>query len=105
MHAAAGDRHQVASPLGAWLLLALAAPASQGADRDTLTDVLGCDVDVAAAAAADLLAEPHPLVAAAAAVWTTSSFEPAETFRHWQDGLPAAVSTGALPGQEGVDAW
>ncbi|MBM0258971.1 hypothetical protein JNW89_21570, partial [Micromonospora sp. 4G55] len=36
LHAGAGDRHHVASPLGAWLLLALAAPAATGADRDEL---------------------------------------------------------------------
>ncbi len=58
LHAAIGTGHQVASPLGAWLLLALAGPASTGPDRAALADVLGCDVDVAAHAAADLLERP-----------------------------------------------
>ena len=66
LQAAIGERHQVASPLGAWLLLALAGPASSGADRVTLAEIIGCDVDRAASAAAELLARPHPLVASAA---------------------------------------
>src|SRR5215469_8209485 len=102
LHAAVGDRHHVSSPLGAWLLLALAAPASTGADRDTLTDVLGCDVDAAASAAADLLTNPHPVVASAAAVWTDPADRLPESFLRWRDELPAAVSTGDLPSQAGL---
>lgn len=105
VHAIAGDRHHVASPLGAWLLLALAAPASAGADRDALTDVLSCDVEAAASAAADLLADPHPLVAGAAAVWTAAGFGGTAGFRRWLTELPAMVSTGELPGQPALDAW
>ncbi len=105
LHSAAGSRHHVASPLGAWLLLALAGPASTGADRDALTEVLGCDVGTAAAAAADLLADPHPLVTGAAAVWTAAGFAGTAEFRRWLAALPATVSTGELPGQPALDAW
>jgi hypothetical protein len=105
LHAAIGTGHHVASPLGAWLLLALAGPASTGADRAALTDVLGCDVDTAAHAAADLLGDPHPLVASAAAVWTDPAVRLPDSFLHWRDGLPAVVTTGDLPGQAGLDAW
>ena len=105
LHAVIGTRHHVASPLGAWLLLALAGPASTGADRAALTEVLGCDVDAAARAAADLLTNPHPLVASAAAVWTDPAAPLPEHLRGWRDGLPAAVTTGDLPGQAGLDAW
>jgi hypothetical protein len=105
VHAIAGVRHHVASPLGAWLLLALAGPASTGGDREALTDVLGCDIGAAAAAAADLLADPHPLVAAAAAAWTAAGFGGTAEFRRWLAELPAAVSTGQLPGQPALDAW
>jgi hypothetical protein len=105
VHAAAGQRHHVASPLGAWLLLALAGPASSGSDRDALTDVLGCDVAAAAAEATSLLADPHPLVAGAAAVWTAPGFRGTDETRRWLTGLPAAVSTGELPGQSALDAW
>ncbi len=105
LHGAAGSRHHVASPLGAWLLLALAGSASDGADRAALTDVLGCDVNIAAGAAAELLADPHPLVAAAAAVWTAAEFGGTAEFRRWLAELPAAVSTGELPGQPALDSW
>ena len=104
LHAAAG-RHTVASALGAWLLLALAAPASSGSDRARLTDVLGCDADTAAGFAARLLDHPHPVVASAAAVWTRAGLQPSDPFRHWRDALPAAVSRGDLPTQPELDAW
>jgi hypothetical protein len=105
LHASVGDRHHVASPLGAWLLLAVAAPASTGEDRATLTGVLGCDVDAAAQAAADLLADPHPLVAAAAAVWTAPGYAGTADFRRWLSGLPATITKGDLPGQAALDRW
>ncbi|HUA43128.1 MAG TPA: hypothetical protein VMA32_16260 [Streptosporangiaceae bacterium] len=105
LHAVIGTKHHVASPLGAWLILALAAPASTGADRDTLTEVLGCDAEDAARAAADLLTEPHPLVASAAAVWTSPAVRLPETFQRWREALPGVVTTGDLPGQAELDAW
>jgi hypothetical protein len=105
LHAVVDTKHHVASPLGAWVLLALAAPASTGADRDWLADVLGCDADAAAQAAADLLAGPHPLVASAAALWTSSGAELGPGFEHWRAGLPSQVTTGDLPSQAGLDRW
>ncbi|HEY2508781.1 MAG TPA: hypothetical protein VGI58_19870 [Streptosporangiaceae bacterium] len=105
LHGVIGSGHHVASPLGAWLLLALAAPAATGGDRDALTVVLGCESDAAARVAADLLANPHPLVASAAAVWTQRGVEGGERFRQWQAWLPAAVTTGELPGQAALDGW
>jgi hypothetical protein len=106
LHAVIGAKHHVASPLGAWLLLALAGPASDGADRAVLSDVLGCDVTAAARAAADLLTQPHPVVASAAAVWTRPAAQQfADRFYRWRDGLPAVVETGDLPGPAGLDAW
>lgn len=105
LHATIGTRHHVASPLGAWLLLALAAPASTGADRAALTDVLGCDVDTAAEVAADLLTNPHPAVASAAAVWTDPAGALPDSFARWREDLPGVVTTGDLPGQAGLDAW
>jgi hypothetical protein len=105
LHAVAGDRHHVASPLGAWLLLALCAPATTGDGRATVTKALGCDADVAARLAADLLSRPHPLVAAAAAAWTRDGGPSSGGFRDWRAGLPAPVATGALPGQAELDAW
>jgi hypothetical protein len=105
LQAVIGARHHVASPLGAWLLLALAAPASTGADRDTLTEVLGCDTGTAAQAAAALLANPHPVVASAAAFWTSGEAELSPRSAHWRAGLPPQVTVGDLPGQAGLDRW
>src|SRR5262245_47766931 len=105
LHAVIDTAHYVASPLGAWLLLALVAPASTGTDRDTLTDVLGCPADTAARAAADLLARPHPLVASAAAVWTAFGAQLGAEFERWLAHLPPEVTTGDLPGQAGLDRW
>jgi len=105
LQAVTGTRHQVASPLGAWLLLALAAPASSGADRETLTRVLGCDPGTAAAAAAGLLADPHPVVASAVAAWTAAGAQLGPDFDRWRSELPPGVASGDLPGQAGLDAW
>ncbi len=105
LHAVIGTEHHVASPLAAWLLLALAGPAVRGTDRAALASVLDCDIDGAAAAAAALLADPHPLVAAAAAVWKASSAPPTPTFATWQQGLPSQVVSGELPDQAGLDRW
>ncbi len=58
LHAAIGDRHYVASPLGAWLLLALCGPAATGESLAELTEVLGCDTGSAAGAAAGSAGQP-----------------------------------------------
>jgi hypothetical protein len=105
LHAAIGTQHQVASPLGAWLLLAMAGPAARGNDRATLSGVLDCEVEAAAAAAAELLADPHPLVAAAAAVWKASWASLPVSFTDWRQGLPPQVASGELPDQAGLDRW
>jgi hypothetical protein len=105
LHADIGVGHHAASPLGAWLLLALAAPAVDGADRESLTEVLGCDIETAADAAAELIKHPHPLVPNAAAVWTAAAAPLAEPFEKWRASLPSQVDTGALPDQAGLDRW
>ncbi|MFI9638981.1 hypothetical protein ACIG87_02780 [Micromonospora sp. NPDC051925] len=104
LHADIGDRHHVASPLGAWLLLALAAPAATGPVRSELVDVLGVDAETAAATAAALLDRPHPLTPSATAVWHRPGTDTGK-LTGWQDGLPRATATGPLPDQAGLDAW
>ncbi|MFG1924148.1 hypothetical protein [Cryptosporangium sp. NPDC048952] len=96
LHTAIGTEHHVASPLGAWVVLALAAPAATGAERATIEEVLGEPADEAAERAAALLAEPHPLVAAAAALWARESVP-----TDWATG----VQKGPLPSQAEADAW
>ncbi|MEU8054313.1 MULTISPECIES: hypothetical protein [Micromonospora] len=111
LHASAGDRHHVASPLGAWLLLALCASAAPdgdaaGLDGDAagLADALGIAPARAARIAADLLDAPHPLVPSATAVWHRPDTETAG-LDAWRAALPRATGTGPLPDQAGLDAW
>jgi hypothetical protein len=100
-HEVAGTKHHVASPLGAWLLLALCGPVTRGATRRELENVLGCDAGEAAAVAAGLLEAPHPVVGAAAAVWNRAGAgDPG-----WLAGLPDSVERGPIPSQAEADAW
>ncbi len=94
----------MASPLGAWLLLALCAPASNGETRDSLNAILGCDVSEAAELAAGLLARPHPAVPAAAAAWHRPA-RISDSVSHWLAGLPPEVETGPLPDQAALNDW
>jgi hypothetical protein len=104
LHALAGPSHHVASPLGAWLLLALCAPASTGQTRNILNATLGLDSADAAELAAALLASPHPLVPAAAAVWFREAAL-ADVASRWLATLPPEVETGPLTGQADLDDW
>jgi hypothetical protein len=102
-HRLAGDGHHVASPLGAWLVLALAAPAATGETRDQLADVLGVSIEAAAEVATALLAEPHPAVACAVAAWRHEwAFE---SLQRWLAGLPPQAQVGDIPSQDVADAW
>src|SRR4051794_28003571 len=102
-HRLVGTGHHVASPLGAWLLLALAAPAATGRARDRLAEVLDADIDASAARAAALLADPHPAVACAVAAWRRELAS--EPMQRWLDGLPAQTEVGDIPSQDQADAW
>ncbi|BBH63388.1 hypothetical protein ACTI_00730 [Actinoplanes sp. OR16] len=95
LHATAGDRHHVASPLGAWLLLALA-----GGENEAL----GVDAQQAARIAGALLEEPHPLVAAATALWHSEQVDPA-ALSGWRENLPPATAFGPVPSKGELDAW
>lgn len=103
LHAPAGEAHHVASPLGAWLVLALAASVATGERRAALEEVLGVDAEQAAAAAAELLARPHPAVDSAAACWW--AVEGGPRLRAWRDALPPQLATGPIPTQAEADAW
>ncbi len=119
-HAAVGARHHVASPLGAWLLLALvgaadardeaaASPRGRSAAEsngmsaaEPLGTVLGMPAVEAARWARRLLDDPHPAVAAATAAWTR---EIPAAAAEWLGGLPASVERGPVPTQDAADAW
>jgi hypothetical protein len=106
LHAPAGDSHHVASPLGAWLLGALCAPAAAtvgGQVADDLERALGVELLTAREMATALLDDPHPAVLSAAALWLAGP--PIPAVDEWIAELPASVETGPLPSQAEADAW
>jgi hypothetical protein len=104
VHRLAGDKHQVASPLGAWLLIALCSPLARGSARDELTGALGIQPEQAVSLAAQLLGNPHPLVASGAAVWNRPHVD-TERLASWRASLPSIIETGDIPGQGALDEW
>lgn len=105
LHAQAGLGHHAVSPLGAWMVVALCGPAAtRERDREALARVLGADPDAAFQFASALLADPHPLVSAAAGLWLRAGFE-TPRFRTWRQALPLVVDTGDLPSQSELDVW
>ena len=96
--------HTVTSPLGAWLLLALVAPAARGADRTRLEDLLGTDADDAFGRAAELLETPHPAAPTACALWARREHLLA-AFSAWSDTLPKVVEVSGAPTRANADAW
>ncbi|WP_130011769.1 hypothetical protein [Serinicoccus sediminis] len=92
----------VGSGLGAWLLLALVAAQAGPADRAALEEQVGLPAEAARAAVAELLADPHPAVAAAVARWADAA-DLTEEFAAW--AVPDAVEDGPLPDQAGADRW
>ncbi|MFF0154662.1 hypothetical protein [Micromonospora sp. NPDC005203] len=105
LHATIGDRHHVASPLGAWLLLAVCATAADSDPAaEDLARALGTDLASAAEVARTLLDAPHPLVACATALWHRAG-QGGGGSAGWRATLPATTEVGALPDQAGLDAW
>jgi hypothetical protein len=103
LHAAAGDRHHVISPLGAWLLVALAAPLASDNDRERLETVLGCDVGTARRAADELLGSHDTVLALAFAVWHQGDI--GAGLDAWRRALPARATTGPMPTQAEANEW
>lgn len=103
LHAAAGERHHVVSPLGAWLLVALTAPLASGSDRERLESALGCDVETARRAADELLEKPHPALALAFATWHRGDI--GAGLDAWRRSLPPCATTGPMPTQARANEW
>lgn len=102
--AAYATHHTVVSPLGIYLLLALLAPAADHAARERLEAELGTTAADAAARLASMLAEPHPAVRAAIAVWRREAFV-TEAFTAYAASLPPLVDLDEMPTQAGADRW
>ena len=103
-HRMLGGTHGVASPFGAWLLLALVAPAATGTRRSTLAEVLGCDPDEAFVAASRMLHEPHAELVLGAAAWHDPRYE-TEPLLDFLRRLAAHADSGPIPSQAEADAW
>lgn len=104
IHQLFGDEHHVASPLGAWLLVALCAPLASGTERDELVDALGLDSEVASFRAAELIDNPHQVVGSGVAVWNRPHVE-TDQLATWRRALPRAARTGDIPTQQSLDDW
>jgi hypothetical protein len=103
-HQTDGDRQVVASPLGAWLLLALCGRTAKHSLRDELTAILGVDVEAAGGLAERMLETPHAAVASAVAAWVNGN--DAEALGPFMDSLPKSVERGArIPQQPELDHW
>lgn len=103
-HRLIGGKHGVASPFGAWLLLALVAPAVEGSARDRFADILGCDPDEAFGAATRMLHDPHTELVLGAAVWHEPAHE-TERLLDFLRRLAAHADSGPIPSQGEADAW
>jgi hypothetical protein len=81
-------------------MLALVAPAAEGALRAEIEGALGLPAEEAAAFARALLEDPHPSIATAVAAWIR---ERGVALAPWLAGLPSRVDQGEIPPD--VDAW
>ena len=99
VHADIGNRHHVASPLSAWLLMALVGPASEGPDRSTIAEAVGMEFGAARRAAVTLLEHPLPDLHLRLAAWNApgASFGPLAS--------PALVDHGEIPSPARLNAW
>lgn len=105
LHTQAGLDHHAVSPLGAWMVVALCgSAATRERDKEALARHLGADPEAAFQFASTLLADPHPLVSAAAGLWLRAAFE-TPRFNAWARTLPPSIDTGDLPSQSELDAW
>jgi hypothetical protein len=104
LHAHAGQGHHVVTAPGCGCLWLCPLPWPDDETRAELTEVVGVNSMEAAQFAAELLTQPHPLVAAAAGVWIALAVS-SPAMEQWRGSLPAAVSTGDIPTQEALDAW
>ena len=100
----ADGEHAVTSPLGAWLLLALVAPAAEGDVRARLEDGLGTTAEDARERATVLLATPHPAVGLASGLWARRELL-TTAYDRFADSLPEVVARGGVPTQPELDEW
>jgi serine protease inhibitor len=132
IHSIAGDIHHSASPMGLWLLLAVASSATQrdSPDRKEVEKALGMPSEQALCVVEELLDGPgdasSPVTKAlksAMALWLREDSlsglrtwanqfgieinddEQDEDLYAWSDSLPYVVETGPMPTNDEADAW
>ena len=96
--------HGVSSALGAWLLIALLAPAGADDTKVRLETLLGTTAEDAFARAVQLVEVAPDAVRAALAVWA----EPAHLnthFAEWAGQLQAPITRGPMPTKATADEW
>uniref|UniRef100_UPI001E555399 hypothetical protein n=1 Tax=Pseudonocardia sp. TRM90224 TaxID=2812678 RepID=UPI001E555399 len=87
-------------------VLAMAAPAINGADAQQVTEALGMPASDAFEIARRLLDDPYPEVSAAAAAWTSTPPEQLpEGAAAWLAQLSPSVDRGPIPSQDEADTW
>jgi hypothetical protein len=111
VHTCAREEHHVVSPLGAWLVLALAGqadtpqPDGEGAgSRRAVEAALGLPTADAGRVAVDLLGRLHPAVAAAVGLWWREDVA-TDRLAAYVGRLPAGATREPLAGQQQLDAW
>ncbi|MDR6175217.1 hypothetical protein QE364_003011 [Nocardioides zeae] len=109
LHRALGGTHHVVSPLGVWLVLALAGTAATRAETQArMADVLGLDPrDAAGATRALVDAAPAELRLAVGAWVADAARDGANPAAYdvWSRSLPRSAGTGPIPPQAELDAW
>lgn len=106
-HRGVEGEHWIASPLGAWLLLAVAAPAAEPGSQEAerITDALGVPIADAVRLVGDLLGSPHAAVHAETAAWADLDATTAAIVE-WAGALPAGTTFDThVPTPEEADAW
>ncbi|HEY8532989.1 MAG TPA: serpin family protein [Micromonospora sp.] len=104
MHDAAGSGHHVASPMGAWLLLALIGDSANGLARSTVERALGMNASAAEEVARHLLDTPHPALALATAAWVHDEWRN-DALAAWERRLPRSAERGPIPTKRQADEW
>lgn len=105
VHAAAPAAHHVVSPLGAWLVLALAASAADpGEVPAPLAEALGMPPEDATRLAGALLDAPHPAVASAVGLWWRHDVV-TDRLTAYLARLPRGATREPLTDQARLDAW
>ena len=102
MHRAIGAEHHIASPLGAWLVLALAGTAAGDDLRPQLEEVLACRSTKRRLKLATLLEKPPDVLHLAAAVWTDKHSAALDA---WLASLPNEVEVAPVPSQAEANDW